>query len=313
VLPNANTNLKVGTTVLLGLALLLFGIGMAKGWHFGGVHNILHARFATAGGIENGDPVFIRGINHGKVTAINSPAGKEVDITMDIDQTEKLHKDASAKIMMLELMSGKKVEIDEGMTGSFDPEKDTLQGISNGDLSSLVDLLNSLSGSLASITHNVDSVLRGLTDFFDNGKFKTKAYSAIDDADATLKDLRAVLLENREGLKRTIDQADVLTRELNSTVVALRPGASALIDSMRIFVRKAGVTLSGADELLGSLNDMMAESKNKKSFLYKITSDTEFANRFDSLLITGHKLIEQIRYDGVNANIRFFNSAKPVK
>jgi len=313
VLSKKNTDFKVGITVLFGIIALLLGIAWAKGWHLGGVHNILHARFPTAGGIEAGDPVFIRGINHGKVTEIHSPPGKEVDITMDIDQPEELHKDATAMIMMLELMSGKKVEIDGGTTGTFDPAKDTLQGSFPGDISSLVAVLSSLSGSLPAITKNVDSVLRNLTDFFDNGKFKTKAYAAIDDADATVKDLRNVLLENRGALKRTIDQADVLTRELNSTIVSMRPGAQALIDSMRVFVRKAGVTLSGADSLLGSLNDMLAQAKDKKSFLYKITTDTEFANRFDSLLISGHKLIQQIRYDGVNANIRFFNSAQPVK
>ena len=308
-----NTDLKVGLTVLVGLVLLGFGIAWAKGWHLGGVHNILHARFLTAGGIEAGDPVFIRGINHGKIVEINSPPGKDVDITMDIDQVELLHKDATATIMILELMSGKKVEIEEGTTGTFDPAKDTLMGNFPGDISSLVTLLNSVSGSLPSITRNVDSVLRNLTDFFENGKFKAMAYSTLDNADAALKDLRSVLLENRAGLKRTIDQADILTRELNSTVASLRPGAQSLLDSMRIFVRRAGITLTGADTLLGSLNEMMQASKDKKSLLYMLTSDKDFANRFDSLLISGHKLVEQIRFQGVDANIRFFNSTKPVK
>jgi ABC-type transporter Mla subunit MlaD len=215
--------------------------------------------------------------------------------------------------MMLELMGGKKIEIDEGTTGKFDLAKDTLHGYFTGDISSLVAMLSSLSGSLPSITHNIDTVLRNLTDFFDNGKFKEKAYSAIDRADQTLKDLQTVLVENRASLKRTIDQADVLTRELNATIVSIRPGAQALLDSMRVFLRGAGRTLSGADSLLGSLNEMLVASKDKKSLLYRLTNDTELANRFDSLLISGHKLVEQIRFQGVDANIRFFNSVKPIK
>ncbi len=308
-----NTDLKVGLTVIIGLALLLLGIGMAKGWHLGGVHNILHVRFVDAGGIATDDPVFIRGINHGKVTEIISAPNKDVEVTMDIDQTEILHKDATARILMLEVMSGKKVEIDEGTFGTFDAAKDTLMGTYPGDISTLVAVLNSISGSLPAITKNVDSVLRNLTDFFGNGKFKEKAYSALDDADHTLKDLRAVLLENRGALKRTIDQADVLTRELNSTIVSMRPGAQLLLDSMRVFVRKASTTLSGADALLASLNEMMAEAKDKKSLLYRLTSDKEMANKLDSLLTNGHKLIEQIRLQGVDANIRFFHSTTPQK
>ncbi len=308
-----NTDLKVGLTVLIGLALLLLGIGMAKNWHLGGVHNILHARFADAGGIATDDPVFIRGINHGKVTEILSLANRDVEVTMDIDQAEVLHKDATATILMLEVMSGKKIEINEGTYGTFDKAKDTLMGSYPGDISTLVAVLNSISGSLPAITKNVDSVLRSLTDFFGNGKFKEKVYTTLDGADQTLKDLRTVLLENRESLKRTIDQADVLTRELNSTIVSMRPGAQLLLDSMRVFVRKASTTLSGADALLGSLNEMMAEAKDKKSLLYRLTSDKEMANKLDSLLTNGHKLIEQIRLQGVDANIRFFHSTTPQK
>ncbi len=311
---NANTDLKVGLTVLVGLALLLAGIFWAKGNPFGRTHNTLHATFPTAGGIEKGDPVFIRGIEHGKVIEINSPPGQDVDITMDIDQPLRLHKDATAMIMMLELMSGKKIEIVEGKdSGIFDPTKEKLQGTFPGDISTLVALLSSLSGSLPSIVRNMDTVLGNLTDFFGNGKFKQKAYNAIDDADQTLNDLRTVLSENRESLKNTISQADVLTRELNSTIVTMRPGAQALLDSMRTFIRGAGRTLSGADTLLGSLNDMMAAAKDKKSLLYRLTNDKEMGNRFDSLLINGHKLIEQIRLQGVDANIRFFNSTTPIK
>jgi phospholipid/cholesterol/gamma-HCH transport system substrate-binding protein len=311
----ANTDLKVGLTVLIGLALLLIGIGMAKGWHLGSVEHLLFARFPTAGGIETGDPVFIRGIKHGTVTEISSLSSRsDVVVTMNIDQEVSLHEDAKATIMMLELMSGKKVEIEEGTSERKAlTAKDTIQGSSPGDLSSLVTVLNSLSGNLPSIVRNLDTVLNNLTDFFGNGTFKMKAYSTIDDADRTLNDLHNVLTENRESLKRTMDQADTLTRELNSTIVSLRPDAKALIDSMRTFLRGAGRTLSGADNLLESLNEMMAASKDKKSLLYRLTNDKEMANRFDSLLINGHRLIEQIRLQGVDANIRFFESSKPLK
>src|SRR5947209_10052435 len=41
-----------------------------------------------------------------------------------------------------------------------------------------------------------------------------------------------------------------------------------------------------------------------KSLLYRLTYDPEMAARFDSLLISGHKLIEQIRVQGVDAKDR---------
>jgi len=291
----------------MGIAVLLFGIGWAKDWHLGSAPHLLHARFPTAGGIEKGDPVFVHGIKHGTVTDIKSLAGKDVDVTMDLDQPEILHKDATASIMMLELMGGKKVEIAKGTSGTFDPVKDTINGTFEGDISTLIAALSTVSKSFPSLTRDVDSVLVQISDFLGNGSLKTKAYSAIDDASRTLKSIGSVLSENREALKRTIDQADQLTKELNTNVA---PGAEALIDSTRAFLRNAGKTLGGADSLLANLNGML---KNKKSFLFKITTDPDFANRFDSLLISGHNLIEQIRYDGVNANIRFFNPAKPVK
>jgi ABC-type transporter Mla subunit MlaD len=312
---DAKTDLKVGLTVLLGVVLLLFGIGWAKKWNpFAGPQHLLHAKFPSAGGIEKNDPVFIRGIKHGTVSVINSPPGKDVEITMDIDQPILLHKDAKATIMMLELMSGKKVDIEDGIASdTFDLTKDTLQGYAPGDISTLVALLSSLSGSLPPITRNLDTVLASLNGFFEHDKLKDKVYSAMDEAQKTLKSLQAVLTENRSALKRTIDQADVLTRELNSTVVSIRPDAMLLIDSLRHFVQRAGNTLTGADSLLGSLNTMMAGSKDKTSFLYRITNDQAFGSRLDSLIISAQKFLEQARLQGIDANIRFFNSSKPVK
>lgn len=310
---NRTTDLKVGITVLIGLAVLVFGIGWAKSWHFGGKPIILHAHFTTAGGIEKGDPVFVRGLKDGVVTEILSTPGKDVFITMELTQHELLHRDALASIMMLELMGGKKIDIGIGSVGAFDYAKDTLPGVFTGDLSSLVATINSLSGSLPSITKKVDSVLGSISDFFGNGAFKEKIYITIEQAGKALADFRAVLGENRTALKHTIDQAEQLSMELNNTVISIRPGALALVDSMRSFVRGAERTLSGADSLLGSLNEMMAAAKDKKSLLYRLTSDKEMAERFDSLMISGHKLIEQLRLKGLDANIRFFNSASPSK
>ncbi|MEI8133731.1 MAG: MlaD family protein [bacterium] len=309
-LSKKNTDFKVGVTVLVGIVLLLLGVGWAKGWKLGSQEHLLIARFPSAGGIEQGDPVFIQGINHGKVASVTTSATGEVQMTLDIDETVALHKDATASIMMLELMSGKKVEILAGSTGSFDPKRDTLFGTYEGDLSSLIASIGAVSKNFPLLIRNIDSVLASVNDLFAAGELKKKTFTILDDAERSMKLIQSVIAENRSGLKSTIEEAEKLTKTLNNSIA---PGAMALMDSTKQFIHRAGHTLDGADSLLAGLNEIITHAKDKKSLIYKLTSDPEFANRLDSLLISGHKLVDQLRLQGLDANIRFFKSSTPEK
>jgi phospholipid/cholesterol/gamma-HCH transport system substrate-binding protein len=314
-----HTDLKVGITVLAGIVVLVVGIMWAKGVYIGGHPESLIARFPSAGGAERGDPVFIRGLKRGIISDISANERGEIIITMELGEKAPLRKDASATIMMLELMGGKKIEIDPGKTSAIlDPARDTILGITSGDLSSLVALGGSLSDNVKSMAAKADSLIGSLNNFVNDPKLRenisgsiAEARTTIHDADMAMRSMQSVVTENRAALKSTIDDIHSLSEKLNSTIDDLSPKAKTAFEDLRTFVAHANSAVSRADTSLAMVQQMLDEGKKNKSLLYKIMTDKQFSNRLDSTLIEASKLVHEIRYQGLNTNIRMFESGEP--
>lgn len=301
-----NTNFKVGITVLVGLAVLIFGIGWAKSWNFNNAQHYLTATFPTVSGLERGDGVFIRGVRHGVVDQITESTNGTILVRMALTDAQPIHRDASAIISMLELMGGKKVDISPGSNGNFDLARDTLIGTAGGDISSLISFANSLAPTIDIILHKVDTVLNSVNDLFGNGALKQKTYAALDNAAATIADLRTVIKENRETLSRTLNDVDRLAVEGTNAIIQIRPGVSSTLDTVKDFIHHSQGTLARADTLLAGINQILAEARSNKSVLYKLTVDKEFSNKLDSMIQSASQFIRQIKKNGMDVNVHVF-------
>jgi phospholipid/cholesterol/gamma-HCH transport system substrate-binding protein len=306
------TDVKVGLTLLIGVALLIFGIGWAKQWHLGGHEEIVSAIFPTAGGLENGDPVLMSGLKRGTVKSVE-PNGTGAVVTMTLDVPADLRSDAHASISMLELMSGKKVELWPGVSPEKLPKGTLISGNFSGDISSLVALLTSLSGNFQSIAGQADTLLTSLNEIIRDDTLKTKLGRTLDLADGTLTDVdvaasraAAILQQNGPAIKKTLDDADSALHAVSSIVGENRAGFRVLIDS-------GGRAIADARGALARVDSLLASGDRKNTLLYRLTKDEGFAMRLDSTIISLQKLLEQLRLQGIDANIKFFSGPKPVK
>lgn len=300
--------------------ILIVGILWAKGLSFGKEQQTLIAKFSDAGGAEIGDPVFVRGIKCGRIQDVR--VNQRGDVIMDIylDQKISLRHDASATIMMLEVMGGKKIEISPGLSEQlFNEATDTIQGSSSGDLSTLVVMMNSMSESIHSIVGKTDSLFTSLHDILGDPKVRadmkgilSEARIAVKDVNMTLSSVRSLIGENRESLKNSIAELEKLFASMNTSVREITPAAQAAISDTRAFISQASETMKKADNALLELDTMLADSRKNKSILYRLTTDKELGERLDSTLINAQKLIKEIRMQGLNANVRFFQSSDPL-
>ena len=196
------TNVKVGLTVLVGVALLIFGIAWAKQWHVGEHEEIVSAIFPTAGGLEKGDPVLMSGLKRGTVRTVE-PNGTGAIVTMTLDVPADLRKDAHASISMLELMSGKKVELWPGVSPEKLSKGTIIPGNFSGDISSLVAMLTSFSGNFESIVGQADTLLTSLNDIIRDDTLKTKLNHTLELADGALTDVDVAASRAATILART--------------------------------------------------------------------------------------------------------------
>jgi phospholipid/cholesterol/gamma-HCH transport system substrate-binding protein len=313
------TDVKVGLTVLAGIIILLLGIAWAKHWTIGGHEEIIRAEFPTAGGLEPGDPVMVSGVKHGTVRSVDL-GHSNVIVTMTLDDHLDLRKDASASIAMLELMSGKKVDIAPGTIPEPLPANALIPGIYAGDISSLVATLTAISSTMESIAGKTDTLFTSLNDVLSNGDLKSKMNVTLDRATSTLTSagitanrLNALLAKEGPALQKTLTQTESATESLADILSENRPGFKMFIDSGGKAIAETRLALARTSLLATRIDSLMVGANRKTSLLYRLTQDDAFAGRVDSALESLTKLSEQIRLQGIDANVRFWNSTKPVK
>jgi phospholipid/cholesterol/gamma-HCH transport system substrate-binding protein len=304
------TDIKVGLTVLVGVAILLVGIAWAKQWDLGSHEAVVTAIFPTAGGLEPGDPVMIRGMKRGIVTSVQ-PTDTGATVSFKLNAPTDLRKDATASISMLELMSGKKVEVFPGISPELLPKGQAIRGAFAGDISSLVSMVTAFSGTFASIATQADTLLTSLNAIIRDDTMKLKLNKTITLADNTLTDVdaaasRAATLLSRDGpaITQTLSDADSALHALSSTLGENRAGIRVLIDS-------GGRAIADARAAMARVDSLLASGDRKNSLLYRLTKDEGFATRLDSTVTSLQKLLEQIRLQGIDANIRLFKSSTP--
>jgi phospholipid/cholesterol/gamma-HCH transport system substrate-binding protein len=306
------TDIKVGLTVIISIMVLLIGIAWAKQWTLSSHEEFRKAVFSTSGGLEKGDPVTVNGIKRGKVKEIELKQDCVI-VTIAFPEPVDLRKDATASISMLELMSGKKVELRPGILPEQLPDSALIPGIYSGDIGTLVAMVTSLSGALESITGKADTLLAGLNGMLQGDSLKYKIDRTLDVADVTLGNVsdvsrRASAFMSEEGpiLTKTLLQADSTLHSISSVLAENRAGIRVLVDS-------GGRAVGDARRVLGKLDNILANANRENTLLYRLTRDTAFAVRVDSALISLTKLSEQLRKQGLDANIRFFESSTPAK
>jgi phospholipid/cholesterol/gamma-HCH transport system substrate-binding protein len=218
----------LGLVFFTALALLLLGTLRVTNFSFRDKIT-LDVRFATAGGLDVGDPVFFLGKRVGDVQAVeirSDAEGQHVRVVMEFSEPIDLRAGARIEISDANLLGGKRVEIFPG-TGERLPPATTLTGIVKPNP---VDALGDMVGGEENRT-NLRGILDGLNDVVQRvnegtgtlGKLVNdpalydSALGAIDSARASLEAVRA-----GEGALGRLIHESKLGDDLAATVDALR-------------------------------------------------------------------------------------------
>lgn len=304
------TDIRVGITVLVGIVLLLAGIAWAKHWHIGAPEETHRAIFSNAAGLERGDPVNVNGVKIGTVQDIQLQP-TDVIVTMEFPHHIDLHSDATASIAMLELVGGKKIELRPGTASQPFPTNAIIPGSNQGDISSVIAMITSLSSTFTSIASKTDTLFASLNGVLQGDTFKTKLNHTLDEANGALSHVdlaathaSALFTQNGPMIGHLLTQADSALTVLSTLERENRVG-------LRVFIDSGGRAVADARRSLARLDSLLAGGMQQNTMLYRLTKDNGFANRVDSALESLTKLSEQIRQQGIDANIRFWSSSKP--
>ncbi len=302
--------IRVGIVALLSLIVLIAGITIGKGLIVGVSQNTLSFTFPSSGGIEIGAPIFINGVKRGSVISTENINGG-VAIAGSIDDISDLHPDAQAKISMLEITGGKKIDITPGIaSGNLDISK-PIAGTISADATELISLVGDLGADASVTVKRLDSVLAQANSLLSDGIVVKQLRNTIKNADELMITLNALMGDNKENMRDLIKDLGALAKDAKSAVNNNEPKLRSILtklDSLagsgQRLMAKTDTALAGVTDLTVETKDMMKNIKTNGSFINKLLYDKTTSKSIDTTLQRVNDLLLKIHEHGLNANIR---------
>ncbi|OGV91759.1 MAG: ABC transporter substrate-binding protein, partial [Melioribacter sp. RIFOXYB12_FULL_38_5] len=177
------TEIKVGITVVLGILIFVWVFGWAKNLTVGSERKEISVKFSSVAGLEIGDPVTINGVRKGYVDDILIK-GNEVVTVLNLEKEVNLKTDATFSVMMLDLMGGKKIEVNPGSASEEIDYIKMQNGEFLGDIASAMAMLGTVQNDLVDVIKEVkvtlSSVNKTLTDQQFNNDLKTSVSNLVE-------------------------------------------------------------------------------------------------------------------------------------
>ncbi len=304
-----STEIRVGIVSILSIALLIGGIMLGKGISLDPSLKQIKIRAASSGGAEAGSPVVINGVKRGQVTGVVNQNGTVI-INAEVDDVSDLHADATARVTILEITGGKKIELTPGTQPEpFDISRE-IPGTVSADLGGLVATIGDVSGNAVSIVRRLDSLTGTLTELTRDGQFVTDVKTISSEGAIFVKDLRTWFAANRDPLGASIRDLRSIASQLRASVEKNEPKVSRLIERLDATLAsidgtlgRADKALTNADSLVRRIDSVLIEVKANKGLLNTMIYDEKFADRFDSTLYWIRAILQDARNKGVNVNV----------
>ncbi|MDC1068744.1 MlaD family protein [Candidatus Kapabacteria bacterium] len=305
---NKTNEIKVGIVTLIAIGIAIFGFayvnnsGMDK-------QNTVQFLFERSAGLGNSAPIMINGVERGKVTQVENYDGK-VKVTGYVDNKNDLNADASAKIMILEITGGKKIEINPGMlnqpfTSEFIP------GNSVSDLSELVSIVSDVSGDAINLIRRLDTISIAINRLITDTSFVNNVVETADGANKLVKNANSFFDKNSRDMSNLITNLEDISIKLNNSIDKNEPKVSKIIDDLDLAISNANTLIESADKTTSNINNLLSDLdkiindiKTEKSIVNKLLYDKEFAAKLDSAFTDLGSFVKIIEQHGVNVNLR---------
>ena len=303
------------------LAVYLF-VAWAKGLHlFSVASKTYYIDFQNVSGLKIGDPVNVSGYHVGNVKEIELiESGARVKVT--VSEKVQVKENASAQILIKELMGGKMIELSPGSQGAVLASNEQISGETSMDFSTAFvkfgDLFDNLNpASIDSLLINMNELaanfneiggamsadrvekmfinLEGASQNLNDILAKVEQKDMIEDMDSAIYKFTA-LADNASG---TLDRLDKIAMKIEDKTL---PSTDSLIVS-------ATGMMEEAEKMIVSANELLAQLQNEKTPAGRLLYDEELALKMDSTLANLNKTLDHLRRKKIHVSMSL--SGKP--
>lgn len=245
---------KVGALTAIAIVILILGFNFLKGRNIADRSDKIYAEFPSVEGLQVSNPVFIKGLQVGKVYAMKE---KDVNltgviVTISLNKKVNIPKNSLAAIGS-ELLGTSSIKINMGNSTTYIQDGDTLSTMKTLGLADK--LQSSLDPTLAKVNKTLESldlVLHNLNSTLDPNT-KNNLQSLIANLTNSSKSLEKLLDHQTGMLAKTLSNTEAVTGNLAKN----NDKINATVDNLE----KATGKLANAkfDEAVASLQSTMAK------------------------------------------------------
>lgn len=306
---NHASDVKVGIVSLAAMLVLLIGIILGQGIGLSST-TLIKMRFPNSGSIQTTSPVLINGVKRGSVKDVINDRGS-VLITAEMDNIDDIYSDATARISILEITGGKKIEIMPGKSGAKFSASNEIPGKTPADLADLVASAGELVENVETLLVDADTTVRAVNTILADGVVNEKVRNILGSTENLTQSLNKFVDRNVADLEACVKNANHIVAQLRTSIDKNEPKVSALVDELGTTVKKTNALLANIDKTLGEASGTLDDIKkitrkinSGEGTIGKIIYDDNFAKSLDSTLFELNDLVKQLKKYGINANIR---------
>jgi len=296
------TEIKVGITVLIGLVIFLWIFGWAKNISIRSSENFIKIKFKNVSGLEIGDPVTINGFRKGYVNDIII-RNNDLIVEAAIDNDVKIKEDAKYSIVMLDLMGGKKIDIEPGISENEIDFNKIQNGVFQSDIPSVMALLGSVQDDLVTVLKDVKTVLSHLNKVVSDDSFIKELRQLVNNINNLSNQMNVVISENRADINKLAKTASELTENTNNLILDNKESVGELINNFNVLSKET-------KDLLEKINSFTDETNKRQNNLGKILYDDELLTNLKSsikqLEALTKILVEQLNSKGIKVDAYIF-------
>lgn len=279
--------IRVGAVVVVAAVIAVIGTMWFQKFQLGEKRYSFYVEFDEVGGLMTGDPIYLNGVERGKVGALSLEPDRVV-VEMTVREGVAIPRDSEVALKSVGIMGERFVAIRQGPSATFVAPGDTLSGEFQMGLTEVL-------GSAGSVIGEVETTARHLREISESLSGDGKLSEGVDNFAATSRNLREMTENNRQRLDRALIRFERSATMLDSLIT----GRYAEIDSSLAAIGRAGGSAEIAADNLAAmskdLKEIAAKLRAGEGTAGRLLNDDALIDRLESTVSEMDSLMQDIR------------------
>ena len=259
------TEIQVGVTVLVAIAILLWGIAFLSTLAKAQGQRVWHVSFPQGGGLAEGNEAQVNGVRKGVVKSMRL-VGDHVVVDLSLSKDVELTRASQVVIRSVSMMGDKVIAVDYRGAGEPWSPRDTIPGVYEKGLPEVMADVGQASGSVTTIARQLDSLAVSMNQ--SGGLAAT-----VESFRRTSRDLELAVAENRAALRSTMANFSATSTSAKELVVDHQASLQAALDHFTSAAGNLDRVSSRLDSLRASLQGSASRLERGEGTVGKLMKD----------------------------------------